>query len=78
MNQTHNLYADFGHDSQFFFELAAHGITRLFARFDFASGKLPLEGHRLMPSPLAGKDQVVFENQCGYDSFHGDRKTSGY
>jgi hypothetical protein len=46
----------------------------LFAVFDFAAGKFPFERHNLVPRPLAGKDEVVFQNQRGYNAFHDFQK----
>jgi hypothetical protein len=70
MDDAGDFCTDFRHDSEFFLEFPAHGIARLFAFFDFASGKFPFERHGLVPRPLAGEDEVIFQNQSGYDSFH--------
>ena len=71
MNDAGDLGAYLGHDAQFFLQFPAHGSARLLAFFDLASGKFPFERHGLVPRPLAGKDEVVFHDQRGYDSFHG-------
>ena len=54
--------SDFRYDPQFFFEFPTHRIARLFAFFDFASRKFPFERHWLMPRPLAGEDEVIFQD----------------
>src|SRR5208282_883578 len=70
MDDARDLGADLRHDPQFFLQFPAHGIARLFAFFDFAAGKFPFQRHRLVPRPLAGEDEVIFQNQRGDDSFH--------
>ena len=74
MDDAGDLHADFRHDPEFFFQFPAHGVARLFAFLDLASGKFPFERHRLVPRPLAGEDEVIFHDQRGYDSFHGRKK----
>jgi hypothetical protein len=70
MDDAGDLRADFGSDPQFFLQFPAHRIARLFAFFDLASRKFPFERHRLVPRPLAGEDEAIFQDERGYDSFH--------
>ena len=62
MDDAGDLRSDFGYDPQFFLQFPAHRIARLFAFFDLASRKFPFEGHRLVPRPLAGKDEAIFQD----------------
>jgi hypothetical protein len=71
MNDAGNFYAYLRPDPEFFLQFPPHGIARLFAFFDLASGKLPFQRHGLVPRPLAGEDAVIFQDQRGDDSFHG-------
>jgi hypothetical protein len=70
MDDAGDFRADLRYDPQFFLEFPAHRVARLFAFFDLASGKFPFERHRLVPRPLASEDEVIFQDQRGYDSFH--------
>lgn len=70
MDDASDLGAHIGDDPELFFQLTPHGIAWLFAIFHLAAGKFPLQRHGLVPRPLAGQNQVVFHNQCGYDPFH--------
>ncbi len=74
MDDAGDLRADFRHDPQLFLEFPPHRIARLFAVFDLASRKFPFERHRLVPRPLAGEEEVIFQDQRGDDSFHDVQK----
>lgn len=54
---------DGGLDAEFFVEFADQGLLRAFTGLDFASGKLPLEGHGLVGAALADQDFTAAHNQ---------------
>jgi len=74
MDDAGDLRADLRYDPQFFFQFPTHRIARLLPFFDLASGEFPLERHRLVPRPLAGEDEAIFQDQRSYDSFHDVRE----
>ena len=71
------LVADGGFDPEFFFQFAPHGVARLFAFFDLAAGKLPLQRHYLMACPLASQNLTLVNDKSSNYPFHHCSLDSG-
>ena len=72
-----DFIADGGLDSEFLFEFAAQGVTRLFALFDLAAGELPFERHDLVTGALASKNLVTVQDKGSDYPLHGHFRTVG-
>jgi len=66
--------ADGGVDSEFFLQLAAQGITGLFALLNFSARKFPLQRHRLMAGALADENLAAPHDEACDDALHGRRR----
>ena len=67
---TGDAGANPGGDSQFFIEFARQGLLGGLSELDFAAGKLPFEGHRLVGTPLADEDGISPQNEGSSDEAH--------
>jgi hypothetical protein len=70
MLNARDLFPNFRVDAQFLIQFTPQGIPRLFTRFNLASGKLPLQGHGLVPRTLANQDSALIHNQGSDHAFH--------
>jgi hypothetical protein len=67
MPDVRDARSNYGVNAQLFLEFAKQSLFGAFALLNFATGKLPLEGHGLVGAALADKDKTVANQQtCDY------------